>query len=300
MLQKTEIKERVIESAIRHGLIKSPSELKISNERGFNNKAKESAELFMVKYSDELTLSDVQIIRIFRYFMGKAAETCIADELYKSDKERICNVTYLLSDVDNEYFHINIPPHYMFELSDLSMHYLLPLKEAIESMKSEDYMKDLSLALIYWQMVAYIHAHKRNSYTAQGRYDNSKIKTLDEIRICAFNGMLQNLSSNGWKIEKMNYLLSNPWNVIGKYNGNDCMLLLRTNYGFFDAGITIEELSKLADYAKSSEGKNYSIGYVLANIHSANEQHKEDHVILIGDQMRFEIKDLQMFGKREE
>ncbi len=301
MLQLTEIRSRIINSAIQHYLINSQSELQIVNDRDFIPKAEAAAELFNSKYSDVSALSDAQIIRIFRYFMGKAAETCIADELYGTDKERICNITYLLSDVDNEYFHINIPAHYMFELSDLSMHYLLPVKEEIESMRTEDdIMRYLSSAIIDWQMVAYAHAHQRKAYTAHGRYDNSSIKTLDEIRICAFKGMLQNLSSNGWKIEKMNYLLSNPWNVLGEYNGKKCMLLLRTNYGFFNAGITIEELTKLADYVKASGNKNYSIGYILTNIDSTNEQHKEDHVILIGDQMKFEIKELQMFSKKEE
>ena len=114
MLQLTEIRSRIINSAIQHYMIKSQSELQIVNDRVFIPKAEAAAELFNSKYSDVSALSDAQIIRIFRYFMGKAAETCIADELYGTDKERICNITYLLSDVDNEYFHINIPANRYF------------------------------------------------------------------------------------------------------------------------------------------------------------------------------------------
>ena len=300
MLQLTEIRSRIINSAIQYYLINSQSELQIVNDRDFIPKAEAAAELFNSNYSDVSALSDAQIIRIFRYFMGKAAETCIADELYGTDKERICNITYLLSDVDNEYFHINIPAHYMFELSDLSMHYLLPLKEEIEYIRTKgDIMKNLSSAIIYWQMVGYAHAHQRKAFTAHGRYENSSIKTLDEIRICAFKGMMQNLSLNGWKIEKMNYLLSNPWNIIAQHDGNDYLLLLRTNYGFLNAGVTIEEMRKLADFAKTATDNSYSIGYILVDINSANEQHKKDHVIIIGDQMKFEIKDFPLFQKEE-
>lgn len=240
-------------------------------------------------------------MRIFRYFMGKAAETCIADELYQSDKERICNITYLLSDVDNEYFKINIPAHYMFELSDLAMHYLLPIKEDVEYMRSEkDLMSSLSSAIVYWQVVAYSHAHLRKAYTAHGKYDNNSIKTLDEIRICAFKGMLQNLSSNGWKIEKMNYLLSNPWNVIAKYKDKDYALLLRINHGLFKASIAIEDLEKLVDYVKGEKDKKFSVGYILINIESADEQHQSDKVIITGDKMKFEITDLQLYDQKEQ
>ena len=112
-----ETEKRVIESAISHYLIKNPSDVQIAYERGFQKKAVELSKLFKEQYPNVSTMSDIEIMRIFRYFMGKAAETCIADELYQSDKERICNITYLLSDVDNEYFKINIPAHYMFELN---------------------------------------------------------------------------------------------------------------------------------------------------------------------------------------
>lgn len=296
-----ETEKRVIESAISHYLIKSPSDVQIAYERGFQKKAVELSKLFEEHYPNVSTMSDIEIMRIFRYFMGKAAETCIADELYQSDKERICNITYLLSDVDNEYFKINIPAHYMFELSDLAMHYLLPIKEDVEYMRSEkDLMSSLSSAIVYWQVVAYSHAHLRKAYTAHGKYDNNSIKTLDEIRICAFKGMLQNLSSNGWKIEKMNYLLSNPWNVIAKYKDKDYALLLRTNHGLFKASIAIEDLEKLVDYVKGEKDKKFSVGYILINIESADEQHQSDKVIITGDKMKFEITDLQLYDQKEQ
>ena len=296
-----ETEKRVIESAISHYLIKNPSDVQIAYERGFQKKAVELSKLFEEHYPNVSTMSDIEIMRIFRYFMGKAAETCIADELYQSDKERICNITYLLSDVDNEYFKINIPAHYMFELSDLAMHYLLPIKEDVEYMRSEkDLMSSLSSAIVYWQVVAYSHAHLRKAYTAHGKYENNSIKTLDEIRICAFKGMLQNLSSNGWKIEKMNYLLSNPWNVIAKYKDKDYALLLRTNHGLFKASIAIEDLEKLVDYVKGEKDKKFSVGYILINIESADEQHQSDKVIITGDKMKFEITDLQLYDQKEQ
>lgn len=296
-----ETEKRVIESAISHYLIKNSSDVQIAYERGFQKKAVELSKLFEEHYPNVSTMSDIEIMRIFRYFMGKAAETCIADELYQSDKERICNITYLLSDVDNEYFKINIPAHYMFELSDLAMHYLLPIKEDVEYMRSEkDLMSSLSSAIVYWQVVAYSHAHLRKAYTAHGKYDNNSIKTLDEIRICAFKGMLQNLSSNGWKIEKMNYLLSNPWNVIAKYKDKDYALLLRTNHGLFKASIAIEDLEKLVDYVKGEKDKKFSVGYILINIESADEQHQSDKVIITGDKMKFEITDLQLYDQKEQ
>lgn len=306
-----EDQERVIKKAITHGLIKNPSDVQIAYDRGFQTKAAELSKLFEEHYADVTKLSDIQLVRIFRYFMGKAAETCIADDLYMPDEKRICNVVYRLSDVDKEFFEISIPAHYMFELSDLAMHYLLPLQEDIEDIRlyaeigsmrfeefEEDFKRGLSSALIYWQIVSYSHAHLRKSYACHGQYDNKSIKTLDEIRICALRGTLQNLSANGWKIEKMNYLLSNPWNIIGQHNGEDFMLLLRTNYGRFNAGITLEELKKLVDCAKDSKEKNYAVGYILVDINSANEQHKEDHVIIIGDQMEFRIKDVQLYQQK--
>ena len=293
-----EIEKRVIDSAIGQHLIDSPSDAQIAYECGFQEKAIELSKLFEGKYQNVESLSDAQIIRIIRYFMGKAAETCIADELYSSDEKRICNITYLLSDVDNEYFGINIPSHYMFELSDLSMHYLLPLKAFIEqARKEDDFMEKLSSSIMYWQIVAYANAHLRKSYKAHGHYDNTSIKTLDEIRITAFKGLQERLTSNGFKIEKMNYLLSNPWNVIGRYKDKDCAMLMRTNHGYFKAGVTIEELEKLVDFAKEHEDRNYSIGYMLVNIESANEQHNKDHIIITGDEMKFEITNFQLYHK---
>jgi hypothetical protein len=181
------------------------------------------------------------------------------------------------------------------------MHYLLPIKEDVEYMRSEkDLMSSLSSAIVYWQVVVYSHAHLRKAYTAHGKYDNNSIKTLDEIRICAFKGMLQNLSSNGWKIEKMNYLLSNPWNVIAKYKDKDYALLLRTNHGLFKASIAIEDLEKLVDYVKGEKDKKFSVGYILINIESADEQHQSDKVIITGDKMKFEITDLQLYDQKEQ
>lgn len=280
-------------------MIKAPSDLQIADDRGFTNKAIESTKLFETHYPNIESLDNIQLIRVLRYFMCKAAETCIADELYGSDKERICNITYLLCDVDNEYFHINIPPHYMFELSDLSMHYLMPLKEDIAFLRSNSNSlgRDLSSALVYWQVVAYSHAHIREAYKAHGRYENNRIKTLDEIRICALKGVLQNLTSKGWQIEKLNYLLSHPWNIIGQYDGEDYMLILSTNYGSFKAGVTIEEVGKLADCAKASVDKDYSIGYILIDIKSADKQHEADRVIIIDDKMKCEIIEFPLYHK---
>ena len=293
-----DIRNRIIKRCINEGLIKSPSDLSITDQRDFKKKSIESSKLFEDHYSNVSTLSDAQIIRIVRYFMGKAAETCIADDLYSKAENRICNITYLLSDVDKEYFGINIPSHYMFELSDLSMHYLVPIKEELKQMKrDDDFIKQLSISIIYWQIVAYANAHLRKSYKAHGHYDNTSIKTLDEIRITAFKGLQERLTLNGFKIEKMNYLLSNPWNVIGRYKDKDCAMLMRTNHGYFKAGVTIEELEKLVDFAKEHEDRNYSIGYMLVNIESANEQHNKDHIIITGDEMKFEITNFQLYHK---
>ena len=294
----TDIEKTVYDCAIKHTLINNTADIKIAVDRGFSIKAFDMSILFEAHYPDLNSLSDIQIIRIVRYLMAKAAERCIADELYESDETRICNTTYMWDDVNNEYFHINIPIHYMFELSDLSMHYLIPLKEYVEYLRGDGCMTDLYGAILFWQYVAYSHAHFREAYKSHGTYENKSIKTLDEIRICAFKGVQQNLLSNGWTIEKM--VLSDSWNIIAKYDGTDYMLLLRTNYGPFNAGITIEELRNLAVCANNYQDKNYSVGYILVNIDSANLQHKNDHVIIIGDKMTFEIKDLKLFQKKGE
>jgi hypothetical protein len=288
----------IYESALKHGLINSYSDLEITTERGFKDKAREASKLFESHYTHLEELSNDQLIRVLRYFMGKAAERCIADELYASDDKRICNITYLLSDVDSEYFGINIPAHYMFELSDLSMHYLMPLKEYIERGRSEKNIQSaLTSSIIHWQIIAYTHAYLRKAYKAHGHYENSSIKTLDEIRITAFKALQQKLLPNGWEIEKMNYLLSSPWSIIGRYKDQNCAMLFRTNHGYFNERITIEELEKLVDFAEEHKDKNYSIGYILAKIESSNKQHNKDQVIITGDNMKFDITDFKLYRK---
>ena len=293
-----EIESKVIECAIRHHLIKHSSDLEITTARGFNGKAVSIAKLFEDKYIHIEDISNIQKIKIFRYFMGKAAETFIADELYADDEERVCEISYLLDEVDKEYFTINIPAHYIWILSDLSLNYLLPLKEFIQTASLEECdLHFFSTAVYYWQQVAYADAHIRKAHQTDCGYDNKKIKTLDEIRIVAIHGLSKLMITNGWTINKMNYLLSSPWSIIGSYKGEQYALLVRINYGFQKAVITINELKGLADYVKTIES-SIGLGYVLVDIQSANQQHKKDKLIIIGDKMNFEIVDFQQFNKK--
>ena len=285
----------IYESAIKHGLINSYSDLEIATEHGFQNKAYEASRLFESHYTHLETLSDNELMRVIRYFMCKAAESCIADELYSSDKDRTCNVTYLLNEVDDHHYTINIPAHYIWELDDLSMHYLMPIKEVLEIVRQEKQMDSIYHSISDWQCIAYAHAHIKEAYKAHIHYDNKSIRTLDETRIIALRGIMDIMSNNGWKVEKLNYLLSNPWSIIGKHNGKDFAIILRTNYGYRKATLSEMELDKLATFAQDA---NYSLGYMMVDIHSVDQQHEEDKVIIIGDQININITAFKLFDRK--
>ena len=284
----------IYESAIKHGLINSYSDLEIATERGFQKRACEASKLFEGHYTHLETLSNEELMRILRYFMCKAAESCIADELYSSDKDRTCNVTYLLNEVDDHHYTINIPAHYIWELDDLSLYYLMPIKEIIDIAKESNRFDSIYNYIVDWQLIAYAHAHIKGAYKAHIRYDNKLIRTLDETRIIALRGIMDVMTNNGWKVEKMNYLLSNPWSIIGKHNEKDFAILLRTNYGYRKANLSEMELDKLATFA---QGANYSLGYMMVDINSVDQQHEKDKVIIIGDQINFKITAFKLFDR---
>jgi len=292
-----DVANRIIQSSIREGLIKDASNLSIVDQRDFRKKAEEMSGLLEKKFPDIEFLEDNKVILIFRYFMGKAAETCISDELYSSKKDRFCNITYIFDDVDKEYFTINIPAHYSFELSDLSMHYLRPLKNDIEYIRNNgNTIESFSSAIIQWQLIAYTNAYLREAYKVHGQFKNESIKTLDEVMICAIRGVFDQLNLKGWEIEEMNISLLNPWNIKARYKNRKYALLLRTNYGLNNANIRKSEITKLAKYCDEYD---YSVGYVLVDLRSTIESHKKSQVILIGDKMNFRITSFQLFEKKD-
>ncbi len=291
-----QIKNRIIASSLSERLINSPSDMDIVNQRRFHDIARSMTELFENHFPHVDVLPDEKIMKIYRYFMVKAAETCISDELYASNKERICSISYIWDDIDKVYHTINIPAHYIFELQDLAMHYLIPIKETIEYIRENGSFVDMfSAAIEYWQMVAYTNAYLRKSYKAHGRYENSTIKTLDEVMICALRGISQNLLSSGWSIKSMNYKITNPWNMIAQYGNDTFALLVRVNYGHSKASVTIDDVKELAEFAKE---KDYPLGYILVDINSSDSNHKEDNVIIIGDSMNCQITKFNRFSKK--
>jgi len=281
------LKNRIIADAIEERLINNESDLSLSEI--FFERAYQHSKDFLDIVPDINAKTDVEIVRIFRYYMCKAAETYIHDVLYADNQERICNITYDKGEFDTEYFSINVPNVYIWTLSDLSMHYLMPLYRCVQYLRQKNIVEEsVRNAILYWQIIAYTNASLRDAARCNGQYEPESIKTLDEIRIPSIEYVGHCMTKQGWLIEQTNYLMSSKWNIQAWKDNEKYAILVRTNHGHSEAGITKCELWSLLEYAHA-EGCH--CGYILVKTNSVQESHAKDKVILLEDEMQFHIED---------